>query len=616
MEHGMRRRRGAPRRLPRLGHPDAGQPGRRRGRRGRGRPGRDGHRAQPRPAARHGLRPAGRRGPNDLVVAVRAADDDAAVRAVAAMEQALAAASAGGSGDGLGGSEPAPRDRALGGPAYRRGRPRAGLGARAARVHRGDGRARVPACPCWCSATTCRSSRRSGSRTRPPRRGLLVMGPDCGTAVVGGVGLGFANAVRPGPVGLVAASGTGAQQLMCLLDTAGVGVSHCLGVGGRDLSAAVGGRSTRAALALLDDDPATELVVLVSKPPDPGGGRARSRRTPSRWRRRCCSPCSAQGQPDLTTRRAAGGRGRRRDLGRAVVLGPAAAAGRRRCAARAVRRRHAVRRGDGDRGRGARRRSASNIPLRPGLGARPATCAADGHLMVDFGDDALTQGRAHPMIDQRTRLDRIAVEAADPTLRGAAARRRARARRAPRPGRRAGAGDRGRRGHRARRRPRRSPWSSRCARPPTTRRTRAGRPRRCTRPAPRCSCPTRPPPGTPSQLVGGDAMSLLDEAPRVVAVGVADVRRRAGRAGRRRSTQVDWRPPLDAGHRAGAGPGAGRPAARAEANATAVGRMLAAGAELVDVARRPRRSAWAATSSCTPGRRSAGTARPARCAAR
>src|SRR5262249_49397954 len=98
-------------------------------------------------------------------------------------------------------------------------------------------------------------------------RGLLLMGPDCGTAVVGGVGLGFANVVRPGPVGLVAASGTGAQQVMSLLDAAGVGVSHCLGVGGRDLSAAVAGRSTLAALAALDADPATELIVLVSKPP-------------------------------------------------------------------------------------------------------------------------------------------------------------------------------------------------------------------------------------------------------------------------------------------------------------------------------------------------------------
>ena len=98
-------------------------------------------------------------------------------------------------------------------------------------------------------------------------RGLLVMGPDCGTAVVGGLGLGFANTVAPGPVGIVAASGTGCQQLLALLDHAGVGVTSALGVGGRDLSADVRGLSTREAMRRLDADPAVELVVVVSKPP-------------------------------------------------------------------------------------------------------------------------------------------------------------------------------------------------------------------------------------------------------------------------------------------------------------------------------------------------------------
>src|SRR4051812_41447820 len=106
------------------------------------------------------------------------------------------------------------------------------------------------------------------------RAGVLVMGPDCGTAIVSGVALGFANVVRRGPVGLVAASGTGAQQVSCLLDAAGVGVSHVLGVGGRDLSEAVGGLATLDALAALDADPATERVLLVSKPPAPSVGAA------------------------------------------------------------------------------------------------------------------------------------------------------------------------------------------------------------------------------------------------------------------------------------------------------------------------------------------------------
>lgn len=105
------------------------------------------------------------------------------------------------------------------------------------------------------------------------RRGLLVMGPDCGTAIVQGVALGFANVVRPGTVGVVAASGTGAQQMSCLLDAAGLGVSHVLGVGGRDLSEAVAGRATLLALRMLDADPGTERIVVVSKPAAPEAAR-------------------------------------------------------------------------------------------------------------------------------------------------------------------------------------------------------------------------------------------------------------------------------------------------------------------------------------------------------
>ena len=104
-------------------------------------------------------------------------------------------------------------------------------------------------------------------KTYAAERDLLVMGPDCGTAVVDGVGLGFANVVAPGPVGIVAASGTGCQQVLALLDHAGVGVAAAYGVGGRDLSSAVGGLSTRTALARLDADPDVELALLVSKPP-------------------------------------------------------------------------------------------------------------------------------------------------------------------------------------------------------------------------------------------------------------------------------------------------------------------------------------------------------------
>ena len=349
-------------------------------------------------------------GPNDLVVAVRADDDDAVARAVAAMEAALARGSGGG-GD-LAGGEPEPRTVAS--AARRAG------GADLALVS-------VPGPHAFTETMDALGAGLSvlvfsdnvpveqevRLKDEAAARGLLVMGPDCGTAVVSGVGLGFANAVRPGPVGVVAASGTGAQQLMSLLDGQGVGISHCLGVGGRDLSAPVAGRSTKAALALLDADPATELVVLVSKPPDPQvaadvSAYAGALGTP------VLLALLGEGQDDLTAvaartvealggtwtepwswdeqpRPAAGGHLRGLFAGgtlcdEAMVI-TAAALGEVR----------------------------SNIPLRPEWALGP-DLASSGHTMLDLGDDALTQGRAHPMIDQRSRLERIAVEAADPTV--------------------------------------------------------------------------------------------------------------------------------------------------------------------------------------------------------
>jgi FdrA protein len=221
------------------------------------------------------------------------------------------------------------------------------------------------------------------------RRGLLVMGPDCGTAVVGGVGLGFANAVRPGKVGLVAASGTGAQQVMSLLDEAGAGVSHALGVGGRDLSAEISGRSTLQALRALDADPATELIIVVSKPPAPEVGdliRSAARRlaTP------VLLALLGEGRDDLTrvVETALG------TLGMAVPRWPSWPAS----------------------GRGR-----PPVDARPGLlrglfaggtlGEEAALIAgATPHEMTDFGDDTYTRGRAHPMIDPTLRLERLAAE--------------------------------------------------------------------------------------------------------------------------------------------------------------------------------------------------------------
>ena len=97
--------------------------------------------------------------------------------------------------------------------------------------------------------------------------GRLVMGPDCGTAIIGGMPLGFANVVPAGDIGIIGASGTGIQEVSCLLARQGCGVSHAIGTGGRDLSADVGGITMLAAMDLLDGDPVTRHIVLISKPP-------------------------------------------------------------------------------------------------------------------------------------------------------------------------------------------------------------------------------------------------------------------------------------------------------------------------------------------------------------
>ncbi|MEU6428991.1 FdrA family protein [Microbispora sp. NPDC046973] len=216
-------------------------------------------------------------------------------------------------------------------------------------------------------------------KDRARARGVLVMGPDCGTAVVGGAGLGFANVLRPGPVGVVAASGTGAQQVTSLLDLAGVGVSHVLGVGGRDLSAEVGGRSAVQALRALDEDPATELIVLVSKPPAPEVARAvrdLDLATP------VVAALLGPGQDDLTTAAEKVLRALGRDVPEWPSWPAAAQAGRRDAGA------------------------LRGLYAGGTLCAEAALVAGAGDF-TDFGDDAYTRGRAHPMIDPALRLEAL-----------------------------------------------------------------------------------------------------------------------------------------------------------------------------------------------------------------
>ena len=100
-------------------------------------------------------------------------------------------------------------------------------------------------------------------------QGLLVMGPDCGTAIINGIGLGFANRVRRGSIGVVGASGTGTQAVTAQIHNLGGGISHAIGTGGRDLKSEVGAITAQQALDLLARDPETKVIVLISKPPSP-----------------------------------------------------------------------------------------------------------------------------------------------------------------------------------------------------------------------------------------------------------------------------------------------------------------------------------------------------------
>jgi FdrA protein len=263
-------------------------------------------------------------------------------------------------------------------------------------------------------------------KRRASRLGRLVMGPGAGTAMLGGVGLGFANAVGAGPVGVVAAAGTGAQEVMTLLDRWGIGVSQVIGVGGRDLSAEVGGLMAGDAVRALDADPGTEVILLVSKPPDQDVARTvigASRGTP------VVAACLGMPAPDGGLAGASpaatleGGA-----LRVAEILGRPAPGlgGPGREAEGAISRVGAGRtavRGFFTGGTLCYEAQViltqalgpvySNIPLRSGLGL-PAPAGA--HICLDLGEEEYTQGRPHPMIDPAARREIMREQAFGPDV--------------------------------------------------------------------------------------------------------------------------------------------------------------------------------------------------------
>ncbi len=256
--------------------------------------------------------------------------------------------------------------------------------------------------------------------------GLLVMGPDCGTAIVGGTGLGFANRVRRGAIGLVGASGTGLQAITAGIHALGAGVSQAIGTGGRDLSADVGALTTLQGLDLLARDPRTRVIVLVSKPPAPAVAR------------RLLGAAQAIGKPVVVD--FIGYPAPSRQLGRlhfARGLGETATTAVELLAAPGAADTHPIAKVDTEGSpKGYLRAlfaggtlayealqgfSTFLSPLCSNMHAAGALPLEDptrsrGHTVLDLGEDAYTVGRLHPMIDQELRLSRLRQEAADPEV--------------------------------------------------------------------------------------------------------------------------------------------------------------------------------------------------------
>ena len=259
---------------------------------------------------------------------------------------------------------------------------------------------------------------------------LIVMGPDCGTAIINGIPLAFANVVRRGEIGVVAASGTGLQQVTCLIDRWGKGISQAIGTGGHDLHKNVGGISMLQGLKALAADQSTSVIVLISKPPSPEvAGRV-------------LEVAGGAGKPVVVNFLGADPEGiRRPNVFAAGTLEDAAAAavaladGRLPEEAKPTRQPFAIPpklvpgqqylRGLYSGGTFCYEASVllkkalgqvySNTPVDPG-DRLDDVWTSRGHTVIDLGDDLFTRGRPHPMIDHRLRNERILKEAGDPEV--------------------------------------------------------------------------------------------------------------------------------------------------------------------------------------------------------
>ncbi len=246
--------------------------------------------------------------------------------------------------------------------------------------------------------------------------GLLVMGPDCGTAIIGGTPLAFANVVPRGDIGIIGASGTGIQEISCLIAQAGRGISHAIGTGGRDLKSEAGGITTLMAIDMLDADPSTKHIVIVSKPPAaevaakvlkrvaacqkpfticflgdderPMPKNARAAATLAAAAAAACGQSKGPASPGTALKA-------RKGVVRGLFAGGTLAAD-----AQIVFRNHGL-------------AIMSNAPV-PGAGALGDL--SSGHALLDLGADEYTRGRPHPMIEPAVRDDALTEALADKSV--------------------------------------------------------------------------------------------------------------------------------------------------------------------------------------------------------
>jgi FdrA protein len=368
-------------------------------------------------------------GPGDLIIAVRARDDETAGAAMAAAERAL-------------GSEGRTSARAtLLEPLSLAAAARDLPGANLALISVPGDFAVVEARKALASGLNVMIfsdhvslAEEVALKREARRQGLLLMGPDCGTAIIGGAALGFANALPRGDIGIIGASGTGIQEVSCLIANGGGGISHAIGTGGRDLSAEVGGITTLAALDLFEADPATAQIVVISKPPAADAAQRILARVKS-----CAKPvilCLIGGEPAPTSAGARFAATLADAAAQALGCPPAAAAtppavrakGRRIlglfCGGTLCAEAQSVVL------RAGRQRVSSNVPVPgaarftpPGVNTTtPATTspagtgAGMGDVLIDLGADEFTRARPHPMIDPAPRARPLREALSDPSV--------------------------------------------------------------------------------------------------------------------------------------------------------------------------------------------------------